>query len=192
MKATATKETKVTAIKMPKLITDSKAFIAACASIAKRGKLLDNDIQTAALSAINHAELHGDIGFVNRLYLSMPAGSRKAALTEWLVHHGKVQANAGENKKEMPFLFDKQRTTDMAGGLANPWFTFKLDKAPDEVFDIVGAMHQLLKRAQGKNVDALALAKVENLVSELDQYTLKLEKAHKEPVMIVAHSADNK
>jgi hypothetical protein len=157
------------------LIVDSKLFAKACESIQSRGKVLDADIQHAALSAINHAEKHGDIGFVNRLYLAMPQGSRKAALTDWLISFGKVSANAGEGKKEMPFLFDREKHTNMVEAAANPWFTFKLDKAPDETFDIIVALRHIIKKAQGKNVDVLSLTKVENLVSELAQAELSAD-----------------
>lgn len=148
-------------------ITDAKAFKAACDSIAKRGKKLDADIQHAALSAIYAVEKHGNVGYVNMLYLALSAGTRKSAMTEWLLQFGGVVANAEKGKAEMPFKFDREKSVDLAGGAAMPWYECKPDQDPDMVFDVVAALKSIIKKAQGKNVDALHLAKVENLMSEL-------------------------
>lgn len=151
------------------LITDAKEFNAACTAIAKAGAKLDAQIQHAALSAIQHLDKHGDIGFVNRLFLSLHAGARKSALTGWLLAYGKCIANGGDNKKEMPFLFTKEKVTNMAEAAQKPWFTFKVEVTPDMEFDIVAALNAVLKKAQGKNVNVLQLAKVENLLKDFEQ-----------------------
>lgn len=133
------------------LITDVKKLGAAIESIGRRGAKLDADIQLAALSSINRIELHGDVGYLNRLYLAMPKGSRSSALVEWALAFGKVAANTDPaTKKEQPFLFAKDKTTNLAGADAKPWFTFKPEKAPDEVFDLQAAIATLLRKASNK------------------------------------------
>lgn len=164
-------------LKVQALITDGKQFAAACASIRKRGAKLDADIQHAALSAIAHNDKekskggigHGNIGYVNMLFTSMPLGSRKSALTAWLLEFGMLRANDGDNKKEMPFIHDKERETNMVEAAANPWFTFKLDLPPDLEFDVIAALKAVIKKAQGKNTIAGQLVKVENLMRDLEQ-----------------------
>jgi hypothetical protein len=77
----------------------------------------------------------------------MPKGSRKTALTAWGLAHGKLQANAGDNKKDAPFLFDKSKETKLDEAAGNPWYDFAPDKAPDEMFDVIKALNVLLVKA---------------------------------------------
>lgn len=137
---------------MKTLITETKAINQAIDSIARRGKKLDEDIQHVGLSVIQHADTHGDITLINRLYLAMPRGSRRSALTHWLLAFAKVSANTGEDKKEKPFIFNRMKETDMVGAVEMPWYNCKPDAAPDEVFDLDKALTALLKRAEGKRI----------------------------------------
>lgn len=116
-------------------------------SIAKAGKKLDADIQRAALGALAQVGEHRNTTLVNRLYLSLSAGTRKAALTGWLLQFGSLVANDGDNKKEQPFKFNAEKATNMAGAQAQPWFDFAPDKDPDQVFDVVAALNSLLRKA---------------------------------------------
>ena len=151
------------------LIKDKKQFEAACASVAKRGAKLDADIQVLALSAADHLAEHKNPHFVNKLYTSLSAGVRKSAMTEWLLKYAGVSANAGENKKELPFLADREKTVNLEGGAEEPWFLCRPDAAPDEVFDIIAALAGVIKKAQGKSHDPLLLAKLENFKADLVQ-----------------------
>lgn len=130
---------------------DASGIEAAIASILKNGKKLDGDIQQAAVSCLDHIEKHGDVRLFNRLYLAMPKGARKSALTAWGIAFGKIEANSGENKKEQPFVYAKDKTTNLPLAIAEPWFNFSPDKAPDEVFDVVKALKSLLARAGKAN-----------------------------------------
>lgn len=121
-------------------------------SIATRGKKLDMDIQTAAVSCLSHLAKHGDIGFVNRLFLAMPKGSRKAALTSWLLSYGALVANTLEDKATKPFVYTKDKTTNIDAAMTDPWFDHKPDQAPDEVFDLAKAVQGIIKKAQGKTL----------------------------------------
>lgn len=116
-------------------------------SIARAGKKLDADIQRAALGALAQVGEHRNTTLVNRLYLSLSAGTRKAALTGWLLQFGSLVANDGDNKKEQPFKFNADKATNMAGAQAQPWFDFAPDKDPDQVFDVVAALNSLLRKA---------------------------------------------
>lgn len=137
-------------------------------SIRKTGQKLDKLIQDTGLATIEHVEAHGDVRLVNRLYLALPKGARKAAFTEWLLAHAKVQANAGENKKEAPFVYAKEKTTNIAGAVQKPWFDFKPDPAPDQVFDVMKALTALLNKAGKANevTDPALLAKLQAVVAE--------------------------
>lgn len=126
---------------------DKTGIEKAIASILKAGKKLDNDIHVAAVSCLDHVEKHGDVRLFNRLYLAMPAGARKSALTAWALAFGKVSANTGENKKEQPFVYEKAKDSNIPEAIAKPWYNFAPDKQPDEVFDVVKALNAIINRA---------------------------------------------
>ncbi len=150
------------------LLTGAPAIQAAIKSITNRGAKLDADIQHCALSVLAHVDKHGNVTLINELYLGMPKGSRKAALAEWLMAFGKCKANEGADKKAVPFLYDGSKKTDLVLAAEKPWFEFKLDKAPDEVFDFAKALQALLNKAGKANQDTLVggdlLAQVKALV----------------------------
>lgn len=113
------------------------------------GAKLDREIHTLALSALAQLGEHGNTNFVNRLYVSMPAGSRRQALTSWFLAYGSLVANDDKKtKKEQPFRFSKDKTTNIDGGMADPWFDHSKDKDPDQVFDLQEALANLISRAQ--------------------------------------------
>lgn len=117
------------------------------ALITKAGAKLDAFIQTTAVDVITHYAEHCDTGLVNRLYIGMPKGSRKAALTEWLLAYCAVVAN--ENKataKDQPFVHSKDKVTDVEGGAAKNWFECKLDAKPADVFDFQKFVKSALKK----------------------------------------------
>jgi hypothetical protein len=118
--------------------------------IKRKGAALDADIQLAGCSALQRVEDHGDIGYVNRLYLALPAGARKSAMTSWLLAYGSLSANDKDDKDVKPFIFSKDKATNVAGALADPWFDHKPDPDPDQVFDLAKMLKAVLKRAQAK------------------------------------------
>lgn len=151
------------------LLIGVAAINEACAQISTQGKALDDYIQYTGLSVLNHVELHGDVTVVNRLYQNMPKGSRRAALTEWLLAHGKIIANPDpKSSKEHPFLYDKSKQTVLAAAAEKPWFEFKPDRDPIACFDLQQALRSLLSRAKkaGAVSDPEALAQIELLAEK--------------------------
>lgn len=125
------------------VILDAAGIATAITSIVKSGAKLDTLIQQAAVSVIQHIEDCGDITLANRLQVSMPKGSRSNALAAFLLATGKLKVRvlpAGASKAakaavaDMPFEFDKTRTTDMVAALAKPWFEFKKPKSVQAEF----------------------------------------------------------
>ena len=154
---------------MRAIITDLAKLNKAIDSIAARAKKMDMDIQVAGLSAVAHLEKTGDIGAVNRLFLALGKGHRKAALTEWLLKYSKVVANTGEDKKDKPFVYAKDKVTDLEAADAEPWYDCKPDADPDEVFDVQAAVAAIIKKASKKQLasggDAL-VKRLEALVAD--------------------------
>ncbi len=131
-----------------KKFADVAALNKEIAAIKVAGAKLDSRIQTAAVAVLEHFAQHHDNGLVNRLYHAMPAGSRKAALTSWLLTHCAVSANTDKaTKQEQPFVYDRNKKTDPEAGEVDLWYNHKPDKAPTEVFDLQKAVRALLAKA---------------------------------------------
>ena len=126
-------------------------------SIRKRGAALDRDIHIAACSALARLDAHGDTGYANRLFLSLPKGARKAALASWLLAYGALNANVNPDKDTKPFVFTKDKDTDVDGGMADPWFNHAPDKPVEETFDLRKAMQALLAKAKAKQAKGVHL-----------------------------------
>lgn len=117
-------------------------------SIQVTGAKLDMLIWQVGVSSLAHLAEFGDTGYVNRLYKAMPKGSRSSALVSWLLAYGGVIANTDkETKADKPFLFAKDKKTNVEGAMADAWYDHKPEKAPDEMFDLQVAMIALLKKA---------------------------------------------
>lgn len=141
------------------IITDIKKLGAAIDSIKKRSSILDKDIQTAAVSAVDHFGRCGDVGYINRLYLALGKGARHAAYIEWITQFGGVMANEGEGKATTPFIKDKNKTVDLEGGDALPWYECKPSPKPDEVMDYYSLFMKIVtkKAKAGQEVKNAAL-----------------------------------
>lgn len=163
---TATKTTK--AIAAPKMFEGKAAIEKELGLLKAAGRKLDDRIQVAGLSVINHIDLHGDITLAVALMDALPRGARSKAMTAWLVSHAKLKENIddkGKVSKENPFLYDKTKETNMAGAIANPWFKFEPEDKTTPVFDFAAALASLLKKADkaekdGKLENAEQLAKL--------------------------------
>ncbi len=110
-----------------KLIEGTAAITKAIASIANRGKKLDNDIQLAGLSVLNHIQLHGDVTVANKLFDALPKGARRLALAEWFFAFGKLSANTDKAsvKEGVHFVHDKSKSTALAGATEMPWYQMR-------------------------------------------------------------------
>jgi len=141
------------------------------ASIGSRGRKLDNDIQDAGVGALQHLQAHGDIGFVNRLYVALGKGHRRAALSSWLMAYGALAPNTDkETHLTAPFKFDKTKTTRADAAEEDCWYNHKPDPQPAFVFDLQKAIEQVIKRASSKNAQVLhgeLLTPLQGLVSML-------------------------
>lgn len=140
------------------LIVGTAEINKAIDSIVNRGKKLDDSIQLAGLSILAHTEQHGDITLMNRLLVAFPKGSRRNAFAEWALAHGKYQINTGADKKEVPFLYAKDKETKLAAAEAKAWTEFKPEQDLDQVFDFQKMLLALLNKAgKAKNVEGVEL-----------------------------------
>lgn len=133
---------------MAKIITNASELGKAIDVWAKRGTKWTQDGQMLGLSALTRLAEFGDIGYVNRLYLAMPKGTKSSAMASWFLTYGSLRANEDKNSKaDKPFLFDKEKETSVAGAEADPWFMHKPEPDADQVFDLQKALMAVLKKA---------------------------------------------
>lgn len=115
------------------------------AARVKVAKLLDVEFQRLALSAIYAVQQHGNVHYVNALWLALPKGARHDAMTKWLLAFGGVQANPDKAKaKTMPFAYLDKAAVAMEKAAAAPWTTFAPSK-PVEAFSVLAQIQKILK-----------------------------------------------
>lgn len=148
-----------------KMLEGAKAIDTAIKSISTRGKTLERDIHVAAVSSLNHAELHGDITLAQKLVDAVPTMARKNALRDWFLAHGKFSYDV-ENKT---LTFNKKGVTLLQEAIDTPFWAFKPE--PEYTpFDINAAVAHLLKRAEkavekGEKVPTQKLEALRKLVA---------------------------
>ena len=140
------------------LITGAKKIEAKILVTKRRGEQFTADVQQVGLSVINHIDLHGDITLAIALFEAMPRGARKNALIDWVCAHGKLTKNEDkETRKERPYLYDKKKVTNLDGARLVLWCDMKKPKVEVEMFDLVGELAKLLKKAEKMNKDGVAI-----------------------------------
>jgi len=135
-----------------KVLTGSDAINKAITSIATRGKAIDRDIHTVAVSTLVHADKHGDITLANKLLAAMPKSTRTNALRDWFLAFGKFDFDA----KSKAMVFAREKTSDITKATNTPFWLFK----PEPVyvaFDAATFLATAIKRVEkamndGENV----------------------------------------
>lgn len=160
------------------------------------GQKLDDRIHAAACDVADHMAKHNDVTLVNALYLCLPRGARASAMAEWILGCMAVVANTGPTKKEVPFVYSKEKKTDPELARATPWYEMKKDPTPDMLFDFRKAMAAVLKKAQKSGVvmgatpeQMVALATMAGM-SEADIVGIRTAKDKAEADAILAQTAE--
>ena len=147
------------------LLDGATAINTAIASIQTRGKSLEKDIHIAAVSCLNHADLHGDITLATKLVQAVPNSTRKNALRDWFLAHGKFSYDM----KAKGFSYDKTKETQLEVAITTPFWEFKPE--PEYIpFDMKAALLQLVAKAEkavakGEDVPTESLEALRKLVA---------------------------
>lgn len=148
-------------------------------SLYARGAKLDADIHRVGVSILAHASEHGDTTLADRLVTSLPKGSRKLALVEWMLAYGQVAKLDPKADKDAIaagrlFKLDRSKKYDEAGAIAESWVEFKPEADVLTAFDAQAAVASVVKRlkkaTEGKleiKGRAEALAEAQALVAAL-------------------------
>ena len=158
MNTTTAQTTALTTVAAPVRFIGKKDIEYAIGVIKVRGEEFDQAVQQVQLSVLHHMDQHGDITLFEGLFAALPKGSRRNALAEHAVKYGKLVINLDSDpkkRKAKPFLFDKTKTTDLAGAQAEPWFEMSPKKPVDMAFDFQAQLLALLKKADKAANDPL-------------------------------------
>jgi hypothetical protein len=153
-----------------KLFTTKATIVAAIEDIRATGKKLDNMIQVAACSVIQHIDKHGDITLLNSLVEAMPKGGRVNALRDFLGTFAKVRYDEAAKS----FAFDRDKKTDLEGAQNIMWTEFAPEK-PYVAFDLQALLASVLKKADTalsddkhkSEVDCELLARLRSVVEPM-------------------------
>lgn len=123
-----------------------KAIAGKIKTIANRGASFDKLVQEVAEEVIAHVEEHGEVSLACKLFLALPNGSRRLALAHWFFKFGKVGLNKDKGQsKTIPFVFNKEGTTDLEGGKKVAWFDAKKEKTLAQEFKLDDKIARLIK-----------------------------------------------
>lgn len=177
---------------------DKSAAFKLADSIAKRGKVLDSDIQRAAVSAICYSIIHRDVTIGQKLIECFPAGSRKASLVTYFETRGNFVYDT--KAKTIGFFENPKAEKDMGVLLpdlaTNTWLNAK-PEVVESVYDTMEALEKFVKRMeslnkQGKVVHAEMLPKLRLLMQDvriadaLGEEIARIEQIEVEPLRAAA------
>ena len=151
------------------LISGATAITAAITSIVRRGKVLDRDIQVAALSTMQHHSEHGDSTLINTLVAGMPKGSRVNALKQFIETFGGVAYDVDEKK----FTHVKGKVFDIEGAMSIMWTEYAPEAVYVPITDTLTLIKVLAKKLEkdvekmgdSSLVDMAILAQLEAMVT---------------------------
>lgn len=148
------------------IIKTSAELDKAIASWASRSKKLMHEGHVLAMSALTLMQKANDTGPMNRLLLAMPKGTKVKSMKEWMLAFAPLSQNEGQDASTKPLLYRKDGEYDLVNAAKNPWFNFSPEVAQDPVFDVLKAIDNIIKRAEGKElVHAELLTKLQELAS---------------------------
>lgn len=126
-----------------KIIEGKSAIMKLVTSIAGRGVKLQKDIHQAAMSALIHADKHGDVTVMGSLIEAMPGMARKNSLIAWAEFHGKFAWEP--TTKTLGYDNSKKTLTVQAD--ETPFYKF----APEpeyKPFDFAAELGKFMKRIE--------------------------------------------
>jgi hypothetical protein len=136
-------------------LLESAQFTALCGRIGRTQATLTADIQTAAINAVAHSLLHGNVQCAMVLYNVMGKSLRKDSLVAWLEKYGAVAWSKNEKKflyfKRDDVKFTEEYAEQLAG---DPWNTAVRQPDTTSKYDIDAMFDKFLARCRKIAEDA--------------------------------------
>lgn len=144
-----------------------------------RGVKLDKDVHVVGVSVLAHASEHGDTTLADKLVLSLPKGSRKLALVEWMLAFGQLAKLDKVADKEAIangrlFKLDRTRTLNLEEAADTPWTEFKPEAAVIDAFDVQAAVQSVMKRLTGAAAKGMTVKNREQALKDAQALVLAL------------------
>jgi len=130
------------------ILQDKSKFNALLDTIKSSGAKLEQQVHQAAVSALYHADQHGDVTGMQRLIDVLPGFARRNALIAWAIAFGKFAPS--EDGKSVDFA--KHGKTDLEKAEATPFWEFKPEPA-FKPFDLQAELSKLVARAEKASKD---------------------------------------
>ncbi len=148
---------------MFKLLDDHKAINKGITSIKVRGRNLDLLIWQVAASATVHSVQHNECSTLDRLYNSMPNGSRRERLAAWVVDNSGITLYKGKAEGRV-FSVKEGASAATEALLTQPWYEHAREVDNDKPqWNFHASLERMLKRAEreaaqgNSTVDSAAL-----------------------------------
>lgn len=158
------------------IVTEGTKLTTLIKSIGVRGKKLDADIHTAAVSALWHGYQHKSTGYAENLLSAMPASARKNALKAWLLDMGCFMLK--EDNKTLGI--DKERHAkgfDEANAIATPYWEYNKEPEVLTQVDAMALVNSLIKRLtkakENGQLDAVGLDVLAKVTSVAPAFELQ-------------------
>ena len=149
--------------------TSKKDIDWATGKVKDMGDAWQAAVQEVQLCVLNHIDQHGDISLFVNLFNALPKGARRNALAEHASKYGKVDINLHEDpkvRKAKPFLYNRDKVTNLRGANDEPWFEMSPEKPVDQAFDFKAQLLALLKKADKAANDPLKNFQGKELLAE--------------------------
>lgn len=144
---------------MTTIIKDHSKLSTLIDTIGANGKVLDENIHTAAVSCLDHFALHGNTSLATRLVNNMPKSGRRKALVYWFTQFGPLSFDekAGAFHKAKGKSADRPVRLDDA--IKTPFWEYTAEKNPAP-FDVMKELSRFKSKfskakdkGEAKNVD---------------------------------------
>lgn len=145
---------------------------------AKKAKDLNNDYHKDAMTALVHAEMHGNAELLTFMYVTLrESKGRSASFKDWVQRYSPFEwGPTGKDKKGRGFKKDKSeeaKAFDIDAAMLDPFFTPEEKEIKDTLSleDLQKSIERLVKRAN----KAVKNSKVEGNVIDFQGYLDSLE-----------------
>ena len=159
------------------LANDEDTFVAAIASIKRRGETVQMDIHRFLCAILERWTITGDVRpmvkYVNLLLAELPKGVRSNAIKAWVeVHMGLIWAVDGENKNTFVAGKRKAKDVQLKDAQNERWFEFKAepDYKPMDFDKMFAALMSRAAKADPEKGDAVDKGLLEALNKAAHEY----------------------
>jgi hypothetical protein len=151
-------------------------------SIIGRSKKLADETHAYLISAMWHAQQHGDTGFITRLVGGLHGSQRKQGIVAWLNEFMPV-TDDGVNAKNGEMKLLKDRTADdfrIGPAEETPYWDFTVEKAPTPANweALLAAVNRMAKKGMEQGtMDEVSIKRITDTIGDVISHAKEAEEA---------------